>query len=313
MIAIPLTITAKNEERALGACLDSLLASIESAEGELGVRIEPLVVLDECTDRTGEVARARGVRCVISAGGKVEAQRRGLRPGPFQLFSDADITVTEDTLLALCEAMLEDETLRVAHPPKTPLPPLRQTPIARALHVYNLRRGFSSQRSWFSGKLFAIRDWAIPTHAELAIRATQLPRSAFYDYAGCMRVDDVFLSRKALLDGGPGSIRETTRGLVRFRAPETLLGMYRYYRRLRRELERMDALFPETRDVHRAFGSRHPDLLHASPFLERAAWHLFQTVLLGCRAAYVAERIYYERLSSAPLEPWPAIAETKEP
>ncbi|MGA9526301.1 MAG: glycosyltransferase [Myxococcaceae bacterium] len=313
MISIPLTITAKNEERALGACLDSLLASLRSAEGELGVRIDPMVVLDECTDGTEEVARARGVRCVPSTGGKVEAQRRGLRPGPFQLFSDADITVTEDTLPALCEAMLGDEALRVAHPPKTPLPPIRRTPLARALHVYNLRRGFSSQRSWFSGKLFAIRGWAIPTQAELAVRAAGLPRSAFHDFAGGMRVDDVFLSRKALLEAGPAGIRETTRGLVRFRAPETLRGMYRYYRRLRRELERMDALFPETRGVHRAFGSRIPDLLRGSPFLERAAWHTFQTVLLGCRAAYVAERLYYDHVSSVPLEPWPAIAETKEP
>jgi glycosyltransferase involved in cell wall biosynthesis len=76
---IPVTIAAKNEEASLGACLDALLAAVEHGRGR-GFEFAVLVVLDDCTDRTEEVARARGVQVLHSSGGKVEAQRAGLAP-----------------------------------------------------------------------------------------------------------------------------------------------------------------------------------------------------------------------------------------
>ena len=311
MTTIPLTVTARNEERAIGLCLDSLIASKRLAEAHRSLRIDIEVVLDDCTDRTEEVVRSRGIPFVTSQGGKVEAQRRGLRPGPFQIFSDADILVSEDTLLALCEAMSADERLLVAFPPKTPLPPLRHTPFARALHLYNRRHGFSTQRTWFSGKLFAIRRWEVPTAEAIARRARGLRRSHFYDYASALRVDDIYLSRRAVMEGGPGALRETATGMVYFCAPETWVGMYRYYRRMRRELERVDALFPETRDIHRAFGNRAADLLRYATSEERAAWALFQATLRTCDAAYRLERTFVEHWRLSPVDPWPAIEETK--
>jgi hypothetical protein len=83
--------------------------------------------------------------------------------------------------------------------------------------------------------------------------------------------------------------------------------MYRYYRRMRRELERIDALFPETRGAP----PRRPDLLATASPDERRAWRLFQLALAGCRLAYRAERIACDRLGMPPGDPWPAIAETK--
>jgi hypothetical protein len=32
-----------------------------------------------------------------------------------------------------------------------------------------------------------------------------------------------------------------------------------------------------------------------------------------CRAWYHVERLYYEHLTPSPLDPWPVIAETKQP
>jgi glycosyl transferase family 2 len=299
--AIPLVITARDEARSIGACLDALLAAAAIAEARCAIRIAPLVVLDDCRDETGAIAAARGVRCITSSGGKVAAQRAGLCEAPFHLFSDADITVAPDTLAALCDAMLGDPALAVAFPPKQPVPPRGRTALARALHIYNARRGFSSERSWFSGKLFAIRRWAIPDAHELAHRAATLRPSRFYDYAAPLRVDDIYLSRAV------APLRETAAGTVWFRAPETLRGMYRYYRRMRRELERIDALFPETRSAP----PRKPDLLATASRDERRAWQLFQLALAGCRLAYRAERVACDRLGMAPGDPWPVIAETK--
>ncbi|MBX3184628.1 MAG: hypothetical protein KF915_18510 [Polyangiaceae bacterium] len=311
VMEIPLTVVARNEERAIGACLESLLASARYAEARLPLCFAPLVVLDDCRDGTEAEVRRLGVLCVASHGGKVEGQRRGQRPGPFQIFSDADLLVSEDTLCALCEVMLEASEVQVAFPPKLPLEPRRRTPIAWALHVYNLRRGFSSQRTWFSGKLFAIRRWSLPTPLEVLRRAERLPRRAFYDYGAPLQVDDVLLSRQAVAEGGASAVRETARGLVRYRAPETLQGMYRTYRRLRRELERTDALFPETRPVHRQFGERRADQLASAQLSERAAWLVFQAALMGCRAVYRVDRLAHD-LGASPARPWPPIVETKE-
>jgi hypothetical protein len=88
--------------------------------------------------------------------------------------------------------------------------------------------------------------------------------------------------------------------------------MYRYYRRMRMELERLDALFPETSDVHRRYGRRRPDRLARAPAGERWAWRVFQLALAGCRGVYRLERAYYERWSATACDPWPAVLETKD-
>jgi glycosyltransferase involved in cell wall biosynthesis len=296
---IPVIIAAHNEERAIGPCLDSLLASARDLPFEF------TVVLDDCTDGTRAIVeRYAKVKVLTSHGGKVEAQRRAFRAdAPFQIFSDADILADGAALETLAQAMLDDPKVLVAFPRLEPLRPRRGTPLAKALHVYNLNRGFSSQRAWFNGKLFALRGLGIPSREEVSRRAQALPKSAFYDYEQGLVADDILLSRLALLQGGPQALRETA-GRVRYRAPETLRGMYLYYRRLRRELSRTDALFPETAGAHR---TRSADLLGQASAKEKILYALFQSALLACRAAY-----RFERLKSLRIQPWPVIAETKE-
>jgi glycosyltransferase involved in cell wall biosynthesis len=312
---IPLVIAARNEERALGACLDSLLASAAHAERHAGIRFDFRVILDDCTDATAAVAASRGVRTLVSSGGKVEAQRRGLVAGaPFHVFADADIAVEPATLLALVGAMA-DPSVEVACPPRRPLAPAQRTPIARAIHVYNAHRGFSAQRTWFNGKLFAIRRWAIPTLAELGPRLAKLPRDRFYQAHRGLRVDDVYLSRTIAREHGPGAIRETSEGTLWFRPPETLRGMYRYFRRMRMELERLDRLFPETRATHEKHGIRRTDAAAVARATteERRLFRLFQAAIKGCELVYAAERAFYLHLARSPCEDWSPIDETKRP
>ncbi len=312
---IPLVIAAKNEERALGACLDSLLAAAVFARKTSGICFDPVVVLDDCVDATGEVAASRGVRTIVSSGGKVEAQRSGLVAGaPFHVFADADIAVEVETLAAMARAM-DDPSVEVACPPRRPVAPAQGTALARAIHVYNAHRGFSPQRTWFNGKLFAIRRWAIPTRAELAPRLAGLPRDRFYQAHLGLRVDDIYLSRIVAREHGPGAIRETDEGALWFRPPETLRGMYRYFRRMRMEIERLDRIFPETRATHEKHGIRRTDpaaVARATPE-ERRLFRLFQAAVKGCEIVYAAERAYYLHVARSPCADWTPIAETKRP
>jgi GT2 family glycosyltransferase len=90
--AVSVIVPARNEEACLGACLDSLLA-------QTGVGFEIIVVNDQSTDRTREIAASRaGVR-VIEAGplaegcsGKCNAAQSGadVARGAWLLFTDAD-------------------------------------------------------------------------------------------------------------------------------------------------------------------------------------------------------------------------------
>jgi len=311
---VTLAVTARDEASTIAPCLSSLLAAVELAEHRAPVDFDVIVVLDRCRDATGAIASTFDrVRTLDSTGGLVEAQRQVAHLTEIVMFSDADILVEPDTLLALLHAMERDPSLRVAYPPKTPLPPLRSTRLAHALHVYNRRQGFQTRRHWFSGKLFAIRGWSIPTREQLADRLARLPRDNFYDYHAGMRVDDIYLSRSILAEHGPDAIRCTDAGMLHFRPPETFEGMYRTYLRMRMEIERLDRMFPQTRAVHRRYGIRRhdPAARRAAPAGERRAFWWFQAALLACRLRYHLDRAYHRYWSPTPRDPWPPVHESK--
>ncbi len=311
---VTLAVTARDEAATIAPCLSSLLAAVEIAEQQAAVDFDVIVVLDRCRDRTGDIASTfERVRTIDSTGGLVEAQRRVAHLTEVVIFSDADILVDPETLLELHRAMQRDPSLRVAYPPKTPLPPLRSTRLAHALYVYNLRQGFQTRRYWFSGKLFAIRGWSIPTREQLADRLARLPRDGFYDFHAGMRVDDIYLSRSILAEHGPDAIRCADAGRLHFRPPETFVGMYRTYLRMRMEIERLDRIFPETRAVHRRYGIRRHDAAarRAAPAVERRAHWWFQAALLLCRLLYHLDRAYHRYWSPVPRDPWPPVHESK--
>jgi glycosyltransferase involved in cell wall biosynthesis len=308
-VRVPVTIAAKNEGRCIGACLDAVLAAVAFARGR--DVFDVLVVLDDCSDDTEEVARGRGVAVLRSSGGKVEAQRAGLRGGAVNIFLDADVLISPPTLAAMMDVVAARPEVMVVWPPRRPLPPVSRGWLARALHVYNRERGFSSQRTWFNGKCFAMRGWSVPTRAELAGRIAGLPVDNFYDYAAGMRVDDIYLSRRVVAEHGPEALVETTEGCVVYRAPETLRGMYRYYRRMRMELERVSALFPELNGVHGKFGARGADLLGGADLADKIAYCEFQLALAVCKVGYRVERAYYQHVADARCPAWPPVEETK--
>ena len=288
------------------------------AEARSAYEYELRVVLDDTTDGTAAIVRGYdGITLLESRGGKVEAQRTGARTRqgapapPFAVFCDADVRPSEDALLALSTLLDARPDVEVATCPLAPLAPRRGTLLAAALHTYNARRGFSTARSWFNGKLFAMRAWDVPERAALAPRIARLVPDAFYDFDAGIVIDDIYLSRAVVSAHGPAAIAETDGGVVLFRAPETWRGMNRYYRRMRRELERLDRLFPETAAVQRAHGRRTADLLATAPSRERMHYALFSAALAACKVVYVAERAWVRHVRRGPRPFWPPIEETK--
>ena len=310
---ITIGVTARNEESCIAGTLESLRHSADLAERAGIAGFEIVVVLDQCTDGTEQVVRRfPGVELIHSHGGLIEAQRQLADRRPFVIFSDADILVGESVISELARTMLQEPALQVAYPRKRPLPPMRRSLLASALYCYNKAEGFQRERRYFNGKLFAIRDWSAPTPAELAPRLAHLPADRFYDYHAGLRVDDIWLSRDILMRHGSGAIRELPAAEIRYRPPETFVGMYRMYLRMRREIERLDRLFPETRKAHhtRAHDRRAE---RRAPWRDRLLLRVFRVALGACRARYRAERYYFQHIARRECSAWKPVTESKEP
>jgi glycosyltransferase involved in cell wall biosynthesis len=91
-VLISFIIPAHNEEQLLGRTLDALLASARA----LGEPFEVIVVDDDSTDATAEVARSRGAGVVSVKLRKISAVRNA---GAWQAQGDVFIFVDADTLL----------------------------------------------------------------------------------------------------------------------------------------------------------------------------------------------------------------------
>jgi glycosyltransferase involved in cell wall biosynthesis len=109
MISVSITVPARNEEACLAACLESLVA-------QTGISNEIIVVDDDSTDRTAEIARSFPGVQVIPAGplpdnwtGKNNAMSAGARiaKAKWLLFTDAD-TVHQPGSLARAVAEADE-------------------------------------------------------------------------------------------------------------------------------------------------------------------------------------------------------------
>lgn len=103
MIAI--VVPAHNEEVHIAACLQSILVAA-ACPALAGEAVQPVVVLDDCSDATGSIAKSFGVRCLKSrarnvgiarAAGAQAALASGAR---WLAFTDADSEVAPDWIAA---------------------------------------------------------------------------------------------------------------------------------------------------------------------------------------------------------------------
>ena len=315
MMTIPIGVTARNEAKNILALLESLRAAIARASSDLGCRYEIHVLLNDNDDNTPDLLRGAGIRIWNTYGGIVEAQRKLAESfgseAPFLVFSDADILIEPDALLEVSRAMLCSPEVEVAYAEKYPIPPLRRTPLARALYFYNLREGYQTTRHYFNGQFFAIRRWNIPRRESLAWdRALD---NRFLNLEAGIRLDDIYLSRDLLNRVGPEGIRCVAAG-IRYHAPQTLWGMFRRYQRMKLEIERLNCYFPATGSTHRKFGRRRLDTgqLRRAPVSEKLYYGLFRLALILCQIAYFAQKTWYTHVARTPCPTWSPVKETGE-
>lgn len=109
---ISVVIPAYNEERYLGSTLESVHAAIEVYRQRYDHPVEVIVVNNNSSDRTEEVARAHGAQVVFEAHNQISAARNaGARAaqGEILAFLDADDRLSPDFLVRIEETMASGE------------------------------------------------------------------------------------------------------------------------------------------------------------------------------------------------------------
>jgi glycosyltransferase involved in cell wall biosynthesis len=105
-----IVIPARDEEKRIGACLDSIARAARRA----GVEPEIIVVLNRCSDATEAIARARGAAVVRDdARNLAHIRNTGARTttGDILITVDADSVVSENTLERVGRALASGRTI----------------------------------------------------------------------------------------------------------------------------------------------------------------------------------------------------------
>jgi glycosyltransferase involved in cell wall biosynthesis len=107
---LSIIVPAWNEEKCIARTIASLRQSIAAYERDRGATAEIIVVDNNSTDKTGEIARASGVKVVFEPVNNIgKARNAGAKAaaGKYIAFCDADNQVTEN-LVTLIHDHLED-------------------------------------------------------------------------------------------------------------------------------------------------------------------------------------------------------------
>ena len=107
---ITIVIPAYNEEAYLGATLGSIEASVASLLSQRNVKVETIVIDNNSSDATAEVAQSKGARVIHEpVQGIARARNTGAShaAGDVLIFIDADVTVPR-TLLEVIHGAMRD-------------------------------------------------------------------------------------------------------------------------------------------------------------------------------------------------------------
>ncbi len=109
---ISLIIPAYNEEKYLGATLENVKVAVEEYHRRSGASVEIIVVNNNSTDRTEEIAKAHGAKVVFEGKNNIAASRNagaGAAGGEIVAFLDADDHMSSNLLWLVDEALSSGE------------------------------------------------------------------------------------------------------------------------------------------------------------------------------------------------------------
>jgi GT2 family glycosyltransferase len=215
---VSVVVPARNEERTLAACLESL-------RGQQLRPLEILVIDDGSTDGTAAIARAQGIE-PLSTGGVGPSRGRNLAAararGELLAFTDADCVAHPGWLRALCQALPDDSGVAgVGGPQQSPTDEL---PFARQVQRFLAALGFVSD--------YLRADAAITETSHNPSCNSLYRRQVFVELGGFREdlwpCEDLDLDRRAIRAGY--RLLFAPAALVYHHRPTTMAGLLRMMR-----------------------------------------------------------------------------------
>lgn len=248
---IVLGIPAKNEEKTIQRCLDSVVrASIHS---KLDITI--VVCANQCVDGTIKIvkeyihkAKHKIELIVLDEGNLIEAQRIIVSKylADIYVFVDADVVIEKNSISELIFAM--DKGTYVAYAETRVVPKTSKENLVSSIYRLYSSGELLTKRFYFHGRFFATREWLIPISHEIADRYNLNPTLAKF---GGLIVDDIYLSACILKEHGPKSILEVKSAVVYSSPIDNFGDWWKTYRRTQIEVKKVLDWFPEIQTVKR--------------------------------------------------------------
>jgi glycosyltransferase involved in cell wall biosynthesis len=217
-----------------------------------------VVCLNGCTDNTSNVVQEFARKnpknyfhVLSSEEGLVTSQRKIIEefPADIYVFSDADDVISEHSLESLVSTLENDENLSATYARTEPLVQGKKNNLCNKIAYLYDTQEMLTKRHYLHGRLFALRDWFIPTGEEILQRFVPdmiQKKLMLYSLNGSpLLTDDIFLSSYLLNKYGVESIKQVDDALCYSWPTSSFSDWYRVYRRRNIEMEKMYKWFPE--------------------------------------------------------------------
>jgi glycosyltransferase involved in cell wall biosynthesis len=187
---VSVVVPAYNEEKYIGACLESL-----TRQEHAGFDVEIIVVDNNSSDHTGELARARGANVVVQRRqGIAWARQAGFESagGEIVASTDADSTPPANWLARLVAGLNKDTRALGVYGPLRVLDGARWEDLAQCYLIGAIMwLGAAIKRPTFCGPNFAVRraawlrvggfdtDWSSAEDVNLSLKLARIGKVAF--------------------------------------------------------------------------------------------------------------------------------------
>lgn len=248
-------LPVRNEEQSLLAALNSIRKAMISARED---NIRLVICCNGCSDHSLEIAKSFlqnnsdiTIDVIESEEGLVNAQRTIVNsfPADIYVFPDSDNVIDEQSIFCLLQELHKNPKTIVAYGKTISLPDSQNRSPFHSMGLLYDSQKMLTKRHYFHGRLFATRDWYIPTNAEIYARATVSARATkllkYCTASILLSADDIYMSSYIMDKYGKDSIIQVEDATCYSWPVASFHDWYHVYRRRNIEMEKMYRWYPE--------------------------------------------------------------------
>jgi glycosyltransferase involved in cell wall biosynthesis len=252
-------IPARNEGKSICRMIASLYKAVKCLPKN--IKFETIVCLNGNIDDSKEklakletdIVKHLNLKVIRSAPGKIKAEQKIIKIRNLHgwvLFCDADIILHKKSIKRLCEALIKDNKLKAVSAKVYPiLTRRRKDNFYQLLKDYYAMRTKMPVRNCIHGRMFLIRDAKDLDIVKSTEKVSGTIRKKLFLDKGPI-ADDIIYTAQIAYKYGLQSIKRLVNAKVYFYPPDSLYDLFLSNRRYTLEIERINTLYPEYRNIN---------------------------------------------------------------